>query len=221
MRLKALRAARGRRAQDASGRRVGAGGRSPTRCSASTTARALPPLQQLAQTPGRVHARVRRARPRRAEGRRVGAAAALDARAGEGATAVVASSVDPRARRRSARPRRRRRSIAVLTDDKTDPNVRLEAVTALGDAEGDRGAAGRPGSADRRLAGDAARPRSAPPPRSIRRRSCRALRHGAGSHWTVRAALAERARHAAAGRRGRARCARCSTTRTSGSSPRC
>ena len=127
---------------DASGRPSGVvAGR--VRAAADQRSRAIPALQQLAQTPGPLHARVRRARPRRA------------ARTPRRCRCLRAMLEQAKARRGDLRCRPCARSaqigapeaaeplLALLTAEKTDPNVRLEAVTALGALKRAGGAAAR------------------------------------------------------------------------------
>ena len=114
-----LRAARGRRARRLRPR-LRAGGRSPTRCSASTIRARLPALQQLARRPAAIRAPSPRAASARLKDAGVGAAAAHDARAGEGRRPVTVVG-GPRARRRSARPTAPAPILALLNADETDP----------------------------------------------------------------------------------------------------
>ena len=141
--------------QDGSGQRVGlvagrlraAADQRPARDSGAAAARAdARPL----------HPRLRGARPRRAEGRRLGAAAAVDARAVEETIRSVAPSVvralgqmgaPEAADRRWSRCCGRRRPI---------PTSALEAVTALAALKSQAALPVHPGSPHRRLA-DAAR----------------------------------------------------------------
>ena len=112
--------------------------------------------QAAGEEPGRLHARVCRPRHGRRQGRRRDSAPPLDARAGARKRARHGVGGSRARRRLAARtPTRATTSSQLLSAEKTDPNVRLEAVTALATLKSEAALPYVQELLDRRLAGDA------------------------------------------------------------------